>query len=83
MNTPTEHLDKCPFCGDTPKLPSGSGTQYEIWCDCGMANSSVQICDTMTIEERMDDPFTNFRYKQEYIDRAKAEAIENWNSRKQ
>lgn len=72
----------CPFCGDVPKLPHGNGTQYEIECDCGMAYSCIQICDLMTIEERMADEFINYRYQEEYIERARDEAIRRWNTRK-
>lgn len=76
-----EDLKPCPFCGGIPILPDGRGTQYDICCECGMAMSSIQICDLMTIEERTEDQFENFCYKKEYIDRAKAEAIKNWNTR--
>jgi len=71
----------CPFCGETPEYPSGDGTQYELECDCGMAMSCVQISDLMTIEERMADDFTDYRYGEEYIDRAKKEVTERWNTR--
>lgn len=72
----------CPFCGEIPKLPSGDGTQYEIECDeCGMAVSSVQISDLMTIEERIGDKFVNYRYAEKYVERAKIEAISRWNTR--
>ncbi|MDN4147593.1 Lar family restriction alleviation protein [Pseudomonas tohonis] len=78
----SEELKPCPFCGETPDLPSGDGTQYEIECgSCGMAMASVQISDFMTIEERKADPFTNYRYAEQFIDRAKAEAINQWNTR--
>lgn len=71
----------CPFCGEIPELPNGDGTQYEIECVCGMAMSSVQISDLMTIEERIADHFIDYRYDQTYIDRARDEAINNWNER--
>lgn len=71
----------CPFCGEVPKLPTGDGTQYEIECDCGMAGSSVQISDLMTIEERSGDDFVDYRYGEKYIERAKVEAVSNWNTR--
>ena len=74
-------LKPCPFCGETPELPHGDGTQYEIECDCGMASSSVQISDLMTIEERVADKFTDYRYGEEFIERAKTEAVERWNTR--
>lgn len=72
----------CPFCGGEPELPDGNGTQYEIWCgDCGMAVSSIQIADLMTIEERVGDKFVNYRYAEKYVERAKLEAITRWNTR--
>jgi len=74
-------LMPCPFCGQIPKFPSGDGTQYEIECECGMSNSSVQISDLMTIEERINDGFANFRYGEEYILRAKNVAAICWNTR--
>lgn len=72
----------CPFCGGIPKLPDGNGTQYEIECECGMASSSIQISDFMSYEERATDPFMNYRYGEEYIERAKREAINKWNIRR-
>lgn len=72
----------CPFCGSTPVLGSGDGTYYEMGCDdCGIATISVSISFYMTIDERIADPFTNFRFKEEFIERAKAVAIEEWNTR--
>lgn len=71
----------CPFCGETPELPSPGGTQYEMWCDCGMAIASVQIPDLMTLEERLADPFTNNQYREEYIYRAKVAVTAMWNDR--
>ena len=77
-----EELKACPFCGDTPELPSGDGTQYEIECgDCGQAMASVQICDLMTLAERATGSFTDHRYGEEFVERAKLEAIERWNTR--
>jgi Lar family restriction alleviation protein len=76
-------LKPCPFCGQTPELPDGKGTQYEIFCDCGMAMSRVQICDLMTIEERIEHPFSmrSLSYKGKFVERAKQEAIKQWNTR--
>ncbi|MCG7552092.1 Lar family restriction alleviation protein [Pseudoalteromonas sp. Of11M-6] len=76
------NLKPCPFCNSVPSLPTGDGTQYEIWCDdCGKAVVSVQICDLMTHEEKLTDDFINYRYQEIYIDRAKEEAIKRWNKR--
>jgi hypothetical protein len=45
--------------------------------------SSVQICDLMTGDERADEQFTDYRYGEEFIERAKQAAIEAWNTRAQ
>ena len=67
---------------EVPDLPSGDGTQYEIECGaCGGAMVSVQISTLMTHEERSSDPFTDYRYAEQFIQRAKTEAIELWNTR--
>lgn len=77
-----EGLMPCPFCGSPPSVCDGQGTQYEIGCgECGRASVSIQISDLMTIEERINDDFIDFRYRQEYIDRAHEEAAEMWNER--
>ena len=78
------HLLDCPFCGKVPPLPDGRGTQYDIECSyCGQAIASVQICDLMTIGERLLETIEppDYKYSQVYVDRAKAEAIELWNTR--
>lgn len=74
-------MKTCPFCKEVPELPSGDGTQYEIVCACGMAQSCVQISDLMTIDERAGDDFIDYRYAEEYVERAKAEAIRKWDDR--
>lgn len=77
-----EELLPCPFCGDVPQLPGGDGTQYEIECvGCGQAMASVQICDLMTIEERAEESFSNYRYQEQYVERARIEATKRWNER--
>lgn len=81
MTNKTELLP-CPFCSTQPALPDGDGTQYEISCeDCGGAVASVQICDLMTLEERASDSFEDYRYGEEFVERAKLEAIGKWNTR--
>lgn len=82
MNTMNVTLISCPFCGEVPQLPDGVGTQYEIECDCGMARSSVQIGYFMTIEERKTGWNSDtYSYDTVYVERAKVQAIKNWNSR--
>jgi len=72
----------CPFCNTVPEYPSGDGTQYEIVCEqCGMAQSCVQISDIMTIEERISDDFIDYRYGEEFVERAKEYTTKMWNKR--
>lgn len=76
-------LKPCPFCGDIPEAPKEFyGTQYEIECNCTMAISSVQISDHMTIDERLNDNFDNYKYSDEFVLRARNVAIKKWNTRK-
>ena len=44
----------CPFCGAVPNPEYHGGTCFDIECCCAVV--SIQICDTMTIEERMAEP---------------------------
>ena len=73
----------CPCCGVVPKLPTDVvGTCYDIDCaGCGKVGVSIQMSDLMTIEEREAEPFTDMRYGEEYIERAKIAAIKSWNTR--
>ncbi len=82
QRTDTYDLKPCPFCGEQPELGHGFGTQYNIECECGMANSSVQISDLMTLDERNGgwDP-DEMRFQEQFVKRAEAEAIEMWNRR--
>lgn len=77
----SHELRPCPFCGEVPDLPSDVGTQYEIECECGAASSSVQIYSLMSTEERLSDEFLDCSYGEKFIERAKAEAIKQWNTR--
>ncbi len=77
-----QQLLPCPFCSTVPELPDGDGTQYAIECgECGGAAVSVQICDLMTLEERIAESFQNCRYSEKFVERAKLAAIALWNTR--
>ena len=78
-----DQIRECPFCGQVPDFPKECyGTQYEVWCDCGMAQSCVQICDLMIMDERKEDiKISPVKYSQKYVDRARKEAIRQWNQR--
>ena len=74
----------CPFCGKEASFIEPSecfGTYYEYDCDCGLARVSIQISDLMSREERFADPFTDYQYSLEYIERAREEAKRIWNTR--
>jgi hypothetical protein len=77
-----KQLKPCPLCGYTPKLEECYGTCYTIECtNCGHVTVELQICDYLTIEERIHDEFIDNRYKQEYIDKVEKIAIKIWNTR--
>ena len=74
----------CPFCGATPYQQAPDdviGTCCEIECDCGMARASVQICDLMTREERLDADFVDYMYPLKYRERALDHCVKRWNTR--
>lgn len=72
----------CPFCGDIPKLPDIHGTQCEMYCDCGMAMSSVQISDLIESHEKDGAWLGNeSRYKDIFFNRALEKVILQWNTR--
>lgn len=81
----SEEIKPCPFCGVVPTFEEHEdhiGTQYEVYCECGLSCSCIQISDLMTIEEwetGWDDK--EVRYHKEFFDRARNKAIENWNKR--
>lgn len=78
----SEKLKPCPFCGETPKLSYHGGTVYEIECDvCCIPRVEIQICDRMTIEERIADDFKDNCYGDEFVKRCELEAVEIWNKR--
>ena len=64
-----ENLLPCPFCGDVPTLPNGKGTQYELYCDCGMA---IDECE---------HGWLGYMYAPEFVERAKLYVIGKWNTR--
>jgi len=72
----------CPFCGETPEFQEYTGGTYFEGITCCIVDVSIQICDLMTIEERVEEPFTDYKYSSKYVARARAEVIEQWNTRK-
>lgn len=81
--SPTDLLP-CPFCDETPVMEYRGGSCVDLECVCGMAGTSVQICDLMTIEERSDESSydgATHRYADEYVQRAKEQLGEEWNTR--
>ena len=81
MSTLFSPVLPCPFCQAIPPFPSEEGTSYDLECNCGKANVCIQISDLMTNEERSGASFKNYRYPQQFIDRAKEHAIQEWNTR--
>jgi len=75
----TDKLKPCPFCGDIPSGESSTtDTRYTIDCGgCGLVCSCVDVRTLMTMEERHADSFPHTGY----IERAKREAIKQWNTR--
>jgi len=73
-------LKPCPFCSSQPEFDD-TGTQLELACnDCGIVTISVQISDLMSIDERCNN-WDGRRYKTEFVERAKKEAVAQWNNR--
>lgn len=74
----------CPFCGEVPSVPDVGdviGACCDIECGCGMAVSSVQICDIMTQEEYWNSDFAECMHPLEYRQRALDYCIKKWNTR--
>lgn len=77
-------IKPCPFCGRKAIFDEAQevyGTCFEYDCDCGLARVSLQICDYMTLEERIADESINHQYGVKYIQRVREEAIKAWNHR--
>ncbi len=76
-------LKTCPFCDSEPSHEYLGGSCIDI--ECCYACISIQICDCMTIEERLSEPDltvkNNFKHQPKYVERAKQEAIKAWNTR--
>jgi hypothetical protein len=79
-----QKLLPCPFCGKVPEFEPAEdnyGTYYEYDCDCGLSRISIQICELMSHEERMNDDFIDHQYGLVYRVRARSEAVKLWNTR--
>ncbi len=78
----------CPFCGNAPVFPDAkdvTGTCYEAGCEeCGIASILIQIIECFDYpRDQVQDSWNNetMRYGLEYIEVARSEAIERWNTR--
>jgi hypothetical protein len=78
----------CPFCGNTPIFTDAKdvfGTCYEAGCEeCGIPSISIQIIDCFDRpRDDVHDSWDNetMQYGLEYIEVAREEAIERWNTR--
>lgn len=85
MTANTELLP-CPFCGEQPVIEYLNGSCLDYGChDCCMSTDSIQICDLMTIDERLAERELSqknaYRHEQKFVDRAIAEAKKKWNNR--
>lgn len=78
-NTELQYLP-APCCGSQPEIDD-VGTFYELECSCGKFRCGVQISDLMSIDERVEDPFTSCTYKDEYLQRAAKHCASGWNTR--
>lgn len=88
-NKPEElELKLCPFCGVAPVFPEAKdvyGTCYDAGCEkCGIATISIQIIDCFDRpRSHVHDSWDNkeLQYGAEYIEVARQEAFQLWNSR--
>lgn len=85
----TEQLKPCPFCGTAPVFPDAKdtyGTCYEAGCeDCGIPQIAIQIIDCFDhprdhVHDSYDE--SKHQYAVEYIEVARQQAINDWNTRK-
>lgn len=77
------NLLPCPFCNSAPVLRANHhGSEHDIACNnCGIPCVSVHIFDLMSAAEVDNCNFTNGHDITEYINRAKANAATQWNTR--
>jgi len=78
----------CPFCGTIPDFSNSKdtyGTCYDGGCGgCGIATISIQIIDCFEhprkhVHESWNDTISQYGIK--YIEVARQQAIEQWNTR--
>jgi hypothetical protein len=81
-------IKPCPFCGAAPVFPDAKdvlGTCYEAGCEeCGVPSLSIQIIDCFDHpRDHVHESWNNetMKYGLKYIEVARQEAIDLWNTR--